>query len=72
MNLDQLLAVVNELSPEDREKLTAYLSTHQEVTKPRTVEGWLVEFADIASEFQGESSAEEMDEILQAMTMKSR
>jgi hypothetical protein len=72
MDLEQLLAAIGDLSPEERERLRQYLARQQESSKPRTVDEWLAEFQDIANEFRGESSEEEMKEIIQAMTLKSK
>jgi hypothetical protein len=69
MDLEQLLDAVDHLSPEEREKLKAHLVGR---AKPRTVEEWMAEFADIAAEFRGDSTDEEMREIFEAMNMKSK
>ncbi len=71
MNLDQLLAVVNDLSPEDQEKLKEHLS-ERKPAQPRTVEEWIAELEDIAREFRGDSSDEEMREIIEAINTKSK
>jgi len=38
---------------------------------PTPAQEWLLEFEDIAKEFRGDSSDEEMHEIVEAMTLKS-
>jgi hypothetical protein len=73
VNLEQIMAAVDELSPEDRERPKEYLSQPQsKAPQPKTVEEWLALFEDIAREFRGDSTDEEMKEIIEAMTMKSR
>jgi hypothetical protein len=72
MNLDQLLEVVDHLSPEEREKLREHLSEWREPSKQRTVDEWIAELEDIAHEFRGDSSDEEMAEITAAMNTKSK
>ena len=72
MNLDQILAAINNLSPDEREHLKAYLSEHELSHQHRSVEAWLAEFQEIATEFRGDSSDDEMRQIVEAITLKSR
>lgn len=72
MNLDQLLEAADQLSPEDRDKLKAHLAERQETAKLHTVEEWTAELEDIAREFRGDSSDDEMREIIEAMNIKSK
>ena len=72
MDLAQLLSAVDDLPPEDRQRLKDYLLRRESSPRPRTVAEWLAEFEDIAREFRGDSSDEEMEKIIQAMTLKSK
>lgn len=77
MNLEELLTAIDDLSPEDFDRLKQRLDSiewerRQKRPKPRTAEEWMALFRDIAKEFRGDSSDEEMREIVEAMTLKSK
>lgn len=72
MNIDQLLAVIDELPPEDLERVKAHLAEGSHKPRPKTAEEWEQELKSIAEEFRGESSDEEMREIIEAMNLKSK
>ena len=72
MDLEQLLEVVDHLSAADKNKLKAYLIKDQKPASPRTVEDWVAELEDIAHEFKGTSSDEEMSAIVEAINTKSK
>ena len=71
MDLNQILAAVDDLSVEERDQLQKYLSGHGMSRPRRTAEEWMAELTDIAREFRGDSSDEEMKEIFEAMSLKS-
>ncbi len=72
MNLEQLLAVVYTLSAEEPQTLKTYLTEQQPRTVPHTAEEWVAELNDIAREFRGSSTDEEMREIIEVITTKSK
>ncbi len=71
MTLEQILAAVDQLSPDDLERLKIYVEERERMNRPRTAEEWMAELRSIAQEFRGESSDEEMRDIITAMQMKS-
>jgi hypothetical protein len=71
MNLEEILAAVDKLPPDDLERLKAHLNRTKTSSKPRTVEEWMAKFNEIADEFRGDSSDEEMRDLIAAMNMKS-
>jgi hypothetical protein len=77
MNLEEIVAAIGDLSLEDFDRLKQRLESiewerRQNRPKPRTVEEWMAEFRRISDEFRGDSSEEEMKEIVEAMTLKSK
>ena len=72
MDFEQLLEVVDHLSAVDKNKLKAHLIKGQKPASPRTVEDWIAELEDIAREFKGTSSDEEMSAIVEAINTKSK
>ncbi len=75
MNLQQLFHEIDRLSPEDRDKLRTYLTEPPPTETPRTINGWIngwiAELESVANAFRGDSSDEEMREIVAAITTKS-
>lgn len=72
MDFNELLEVVDNLPDDDLERLKTHITKREQSShKPRTVEEWIAKFANIAAEFRGTSSDEEMREIIEAMTLKS-
>lgn len=70
MNLEQLLPEVDRLSPEDRDKLKLHLTQHPASAAKLTVNEWIEVLNAIADEFRGDSTDEEMQEIVAAITTK--
>ncbi len=71
MTFEEILAAVDQLSPDDLKRLKAHLIERERTNKPRTAEEWMTELRDIAAEFRGDSSDEEMRDIVAAMQLKS-
>jgi hypothetical protein len=72
MDFSELPNAMDNLPDDQLECLKAHLAERDRTThKPQTAEEWMSEFADIAAEFRGNSSDEEMQEIIEAMTFKS-
>ena len=70
MNLETLLANIDNLSPEDRERVKAHL-TQQEQAHRESIEHTLADLDAAINEFWGDSSEEEMNTIIEAMRTKS-
>lgn len=72
MDIQDLLAAVDDLSPDDLERLKAQIAEREKaVQSQRTAEEWLAELRSIAVEFRGDSSDEEMQALTEAMNEKS-
>ncbi len=72
MDIQDLLAAVDDLSPDDLERLKAQIAEREKaVHSPHTAEEWLAKLKSIAAEFRGDSSDEEMQELIAAMNEKS-
>jgi hypothetical protein len=71
MNLEQILAAVNDLPSDDLERLKAYLKAREQSDEHQTVDEWMNEFRAIAEAFRGNSSDEEMRDIVAAMNLKT-
>jgi hypothetical protein len=70
MNLRELLASVDDLSPADLERLKAYLAQEKRPRWP-SGEAWLAEFDAALDEFWADTSEEERIAILKAISTKS-
>ena len=71
MTFEEILEAVDKLPADDKERLKAHLAETKTSPGPRTAEEWMAKFRDIAEEFRGDSSDEEMRELIEAMNMKS-
>ncbi len=71
MTLEEILAAVDQLSPDDLKQLKAYVEEREQPNSPRTAEEWMAELSTIAEEFRGDSSDEEMQDIVAAIQLKS-
>ncbi|MCC7447137.1 MAG: hypothetical protein IT324_06960 [Anaerolineae bacterium] len=72
MDSQDLLAVVDNLSSDDLERLKAQIAEREKAARPQcTAEEWLAELKSIAAEFRGDSSDEEMRALVEAMNEKS-
>src|SRR5215813_6079036 len=70
MNLEEIIAAVDKLPPEDKERLKAHLAEE----KPRqwkSGDEWLALLNAAVDEFWADTTAEEKDAIIEAMNMKS-
>jgi hypothetical protein len=70
MDLQTLLTTIDNLSPEDRERLKAHLA-QQENARREHASQVLADLDAAIDEFWGESSDEEMQSIFEAMRTKS-
>ncbi len=71
MNLEEIIAAVDKLPPEDRERLKAHLAEE----KPRqwkSGEEWLALLNDAVDEFWADTSPEEKAATIEAMNIKSK
>jgi hypothetical protein len=71
MDFEQILEAINELPPKDLERLKEILKEREQIGQSPDVDQWLSRFQAIAAEFRGDSSSEEMQQIVAAMTLKS-
>ena len=74
MDIDKLLEAVEDLSPDDLERLKTRIAERESKHKSaaqHTAEEWLASLEAAVAEFRGDSSEEEMREIAAAMSMKS-
>ncbi len=73
MDLNKLIEAVDNLPPEDLNALEAHIAQRKQAqpSHHRTVEEWMGELKRIADDFRGDSTEEEMAEIVAAMTTKS-
>jgi truncated hemoglobin YjbI len=67
--LEQILAAVDQLSPDDLERLKAHLK--ERMTSLSAGENWLARFDTALDEFWADTPEEEQTAILQAITAKS-
>jgi hypothetical protein len=70
MDLEQILAAVNDLSPDDLERLKAYLATAKP-TGSRPGKEWLARFDAALDDFWADTSSEERKAIIEAINVKS-
>jgi hypothetical protein len=70
MNLEQLLAAVDDLSPDDRERLKAYLAASKPLRR-RSGEEWLAQLDTALDKFWAGTSDQERAAILEAINIKS-
>lgn len=71
MNLSDLLAAVDNLPADELEQLKAHIAEREGTGKqPRTVEEWKTVINNILDEFWGDSSEEEMRDLLAAIRQK--
>ncbi len=68
--LEEILAAVDQLSPEDLERLTTYLKKRTGAP-PSAGEDWLAQLDIALDEFWADTPQKEQTEILQAITTKS-
>ncbi len=73
MNVTDLIDAIDSLPPNEREQIKQHLNEPPTVAvrRPETMEEWLALFQDIANEFRGDSTDEEMEALRAAMTLKS-
>jgi hypothetical protein len=70
MDIDKILAVIDNLSTDELQRLKLRIA-EREQTQQRTAEQWLTALDAAITEFRGDSSEEEMQQIFEAMSMKS-
>ncbi len=68
-NLEQILAAVDQLSPDEREKLRMYLENSAKSSSAG--KKWLAQFDAALDEFWADTSDAEQAEILKAIETKS-
>jgi hypothetical protein len=73
MDIEELLTAVDDLSPEELSRLKARIAAREQIqsAQPRSVDEWMAELDRVAKIFRGDSTDEEMAEIVAAMTTKS-
>src|SRR4051794_11415707 len=70
MDLQELLAAVNDLPPDERKKLVAHLTEH-EGQNPQRGEEWLAKLDSALDKFWDNVSPDEKTAILEAINTKS-
>lgn len=72
MDLTQILEEVDSLSLDERNQLQRYLVERNRSRPQHSVEEWMAELEDIAREFRGDSTDEEMVAIFETISLKSK
>ena len=71
MNIQELLTAIDDLSPEELERLKARITEREQSTRPmRTQEEWLSVIDQAVDAFWGDSSPEEIQTLAGAMNTK--
>jgi hypothetical protein len=71
VNIQELLTAIDDLSPEELERLKAHITEREQSTRPmRTQEEWLSVIDQAVDVFWGDSSPEEIQALAAAMSTK--
>jgi hypothetical protein len=71
VNIQELLTAIDDLSPEELERLKARITEREQSTRPmRTQEEWLSVIDQAVDAFWGDSSPEEIQTLAAAMSTK--
>ncbi|MHB8625536.1 MAG: hypothetical protein ACYDBJ_08350 [Aggregatilineales bacterium] len=70
MNVEELLKELDELPPEDWERIKAHIIEREQATHPRTLEEWQGVVDSAVDAFWGDSMPEEMETPAAAMSLK--
>lgn len=71
MNIDELLQIVDDLSPDEFQRLKAHIAKRKSEEKPRTYEEWQAKIETALDKFWGDSTEEEMEALFEAIRTKN-